>query len=135
MLDRSHFDDKTLETMDDIARLLHIKMSVSEMNRTFKNAQELDAAGAKPLAKLVMKATCAAAEDLLKQAFARKHDGLSKIQRRHLPGLVAAARAAARLAEQEYGAFPEIAGKGVFDLRVLRPLQELTQRWHSMARH
>ena len=71
MLDRSQFDIETLGAMDDMARLLHIKTAVSEMNETFKNEEGLDARRSKPSAKRVMRAARAAAEDLLKEAFVR----------------------------------------------------------------
>ncbi len=135
MLDRSHFDNETLAAMDDIAQLLHIKTAVSEMNETFKNSDELDARRSKPSAKRVMKAARAAAEDLLKEAFVRKSSrNFREIQRRHLPVLVVALESATLLSRQEYAAIPEVAGKGVLDQHVVRPLQELTERWRVVAR-
>lgn len=133
MLDRSHFDEETLAAMDDIARLLHIKLSVADMNRTFKNVPELDAVQAKPSAKRVMKATRAAAQDLLAQAFEREPNRFREVHRRQVARLAKATESSARLSNLEYAAFPQIAGKGVFDVRVLRPLRELTERWQATA--
>jgi hypothetical protein len=135
MPDRSHFDDETLAAMDDIARLLHIKTAVSETNESFKNAEGLDARRSKPSAKRVMKAARAAAEDLLKEAFVRKSNrSYREIQRRHLPDLMVAVESATLLSRQELAAIPEIAGKGVLDQHVVRPLQELTERWKVAVR-
>ena len=135
MLDHRHFDNETLAAMDDIARLLHIKTAVSEMNETFKGAEGLDARRSKPSAKRVMKAARAAAEDLLKEAFVRKPNrNFHEIQRRHLCDLVVALESATLLSRQEYAAIPEVAGKGVLEQHVVRPLQELTERWKVATR-
>ncbi|MBB3180991.1 hypothetical protein [Variovorax sp. Sphag1AA] len=135
MLDRSRFDSETLAAMDDIARLLHIKTAVSEMNEAFKNAEGLDARRSKPSAKRVMKTARAAAEELLKEAFVRKSSrDFREIQRRHLRDLEAALESAALLSRQEYAAIPELSGKGILDLYVVRPLQEMTERWKVATR-
>ncbi|PNG56018.1 MULTISPECIES: hypothetical protein [unclassified Variovorax] len=131
MLTRNHFDSSTLPVMDDIASLLHIALSVKGMNSTFKNARELDARRSKPAAMRVIKATSAAAQDLLDLAFKQKPEHLRKVHRQHIAKLTAAAEAAAGLAQQEYAALPEVAGKGTFEFGVLRPLQELCERWQA----
>jgi hypothetical protein len=134
MLDRSRFDSETQAAMDDIARLLHIKTAVSEMNETFKNSEGLDARRSKPSAKRVMRAARGAAEDLLKEAFVRKSSrNFREIQRRHLSDLLLALESATLLSRQEYAENPEVAGKGVLDQHVVRPLQELTERWKVVA--
>jgi len=130
MLERRQFDDETLALMDDIARLLHIKISMRGMNESFKKAPGLDARAAKKPADSVIKATRAAAEDLLKQAFLRNQKRrIRETELQHVPKLKAALECAVRLSQQEYEATPEVAGKGVLDLHVLRPLRELTERW------
>jgi hypothetical protein len=135
MLDRGQFDNDTIAAMDDIARLLHIKTAVSEMNETFKNEQRLDARRSKPSAKRVMKAARAAAEDLLKEAFVRKSNrSYREIQRQHLPSLMVALESATLLSRQEGASVPRNPGEGVLDLHVVRPLQELTARWKSVVR-
>ena len=135
MLDRSHFENETVAAMDEIALLLHIKTAVSEMNETFKNEEGLDARRSRPSAKRVMKAARAAAEDLLKEAFVRKANrNYREVQRRHLPDLMVALESATLLSRQEHAAIPEVAGKGVLDRHVVRPLQELTERWKAVVR-
>ena len=117
--------------MDDIALLLHIALSVKGMNSTFKNATELDARRSKPSAMRVLKATSAAAQDLLDSAFKQRPEHLRKIHLRHIIKLTAALKAATGLAEQEHAAFPEIAGNGTFEISVVRPLRALCERWQS----
>jgi hypothetical protein len=131
MLTRNHFDSSTLLAMDDIALLLHISLSVKGMSSTFKNATELDARRFKPAAMRVIKATSAAAQDLLDLAFKQKPEHLRRIRFQHIVKLTAAVEAAAGLAEQEHAAFPEIASKGTIEFCVVRPLQELCERWQA----
>ena len=131
MLTRSHFHSSTLLAMDDIALLLHIALSVKGMNSTFKNATDLDARRSKPSATRVLKATSAAAQDLLDLAFKERPGHLRRIHLRHIVELTAALKAATRLAEQERAAFPQFAGKGTFEISVVRPLRALCERWQS----
>lgn len=131
MLTRNHFDSSTLPLMDDIALLLHIAQSVKGMNSTFKNSRELDARWFKPAAMRVIKATSAAAQDLLNLAFKQKPEHLRGVHFQHIVKLTAAVKVARELAAQEHAAFPEIAGKGAIEIWVVRPLQELCERWQA----
>ena len=135
MPDRSHFDDETLQALDDIARLLHIKTAVSEMKETLESAEGLDGRRSKPSARRVMKAVRAAAEDLLKEAFVRQANrSYPEVRRRHMPDLMMALESATLLSRQEHAAISGVVGKGVLHRHVVHPLQELTARWEAVAR-
>jgi len=79
----------------------------------------------------VIKATSAAAQDLLDLAFKQKSEHPQIVHFQHIVTLTAAVEAAAGLADQEHAAFPEIASKGTIEIFVVRPLQELCERWQA----
>jgi len=72
VLTRENFDQETLAALDEIALLLHIKMSVQDMNRTLKNSDSVDGKKASPSAKRVMRVVRSAARELLEETFVRK---------------------------------------------------------------
>jgi len=139
MTRREMYPAPILGAMDEIAVLLHVVLATRGMWKTWKNADAHDARGlrvekARPKARAIIKGGSAAAADLLEAALSNREDDIVAARAKHASKLQQLVAAAAALVKAEYDAFPEVAGRGVFDLSVYRPLSEISHRWGAGGR-
>jgi hypothetical protein len=127
----NELDAATRGAYDDATVLLLAARSTRSMNETFKNASDLDARRSRPAARQIMWCARDAAGDLFVAAFSTRPGAIEKVRARHFACLLGALEKASELAKEEYAAFPLLAGRGVFDVSVVRPLRALTDRWKA----
>ena len=131
-INRQKFDTETLAAMDDIAALVLAYQSLSGMVATFKNAQDLDYAEAKPHAQAVLRATKQAAAALQNAIFTGKSKRLEKIaaaRQEHLQLILEAAPSAQWLAERVSAAV----GGNEINVRVLGTLRIIATAWNQSS--
>lgn len=119
------------EALAEIRLLLYVSQQTRSMAKTWSNAEkrsgrDVRKAEAGPLALRVMKRSRIEALSLLETVFGgAPPEALKEVRAQSVQSLRKALRAAEALAEAENEGFPELAGRGTFNLSVAKPLREL----------
>jgi len=130
---RDQYPAHTLAALDEIAQLLQVALAAHGMFRTWKNAQDksdrdLDVTRDRPKVRSVIRGSRHAAQALLDATFRSGPDKIVEARAKHIAELERALKCARKLADMEERALA-LEKSGVFRMQVVRPLNEIVERW------